>query len=178
MSNLELVTEFEQQTPAYSGMPELWDSDDPGSKLLEEMLGDRALVQPSIFTPVSDNAISMNWVALGDAVNVGWLTPTLAETPSRRAWAAKRKPSDLHEEVADRIFDDRITLLARKYVSKDTFSEEQKARLAILDERVRQLVPVVSKNETEVLEAALQMLERATDVNFEIRRKLGLDEGK
>lgn len=62
------------------------------------------------------------------------------------------------EDAAARQNEIRITLLARKYVSKDQFSSEERARLAIATERVRQLMPAVTSAEFDVLSNVLGQL--------------------
>jgi hypothetical protein len=73
-------------------------------------------------------------------------------------------------EVANRI---RLELLARLYVSKKLSAEED-ARLAIVKEKVRRLIPRVTVEEFEALEEIAQDSETIRTRNEERRRRLGI----
>ena len=73
-------------------------------------------------------------------------------------------------EVANRI---RLELLARLYVSKKLSAEED-ARLAIVKEKVRRLIPRVTVEEFEALGEIAQDSETIRTRNEERRRRLGI----
>jgi hypothetical protein len=102
-----------------------------------------------------------------------WRTPTLTDEMTARRQAPSWKPTTTTPSRDPN--DDRLILLARKYALKDGFSEEQRARLAIVTERVRQLLPAVTLEEVQTLEAALNVLREATDSDREIREGLQLN---
>jgi hypothetical protein len=66
---------------------------------------------------------------------------------------------------------DRLTLLARKYVAKEAeqFSDEDRARLEIVTERMRRLIPAATVDEFEAVADVLQLAQRIADSNAEIR---------
>ncbi len=72
--------------------------------------------------------------------------------------------------MANRI---RLELLARLYVSKKLSAEED-ARLAIVKEKVRRLIPRVTVEEFEALEEIAQDSETIRTKNEERRRRLGI----
>ena len=74
-------------------------------------------------------------------------------------------------EIANR---DRLELLARAYVAGQ-LSTEAEARLAIVTQRVRRLIPRVTVADFEHLEEMATELERIRLENTERRRRLGLD---
>jgi len=69
---------------------------------------------------------------------------------------------------------DRITLLARKYVAKEQFSDEEAARLAIVTERVQRLLPAVTAREFESLEGILNAVKAIGELDKDIRLSLGV----
>jgi len=78
------------------------------------------------------------------------------------------------EPEADAAVKDRITLLARRYVSAH-LSTEGEARLAILTERVRRLVPRVTAEDIDAVNAALDRLEAIDSRDRDRRERLGLE---
>ena len=68
----------------------------------------------------------------------------------------------------------RIKLLARKYARKGLTPEEN-ARLEIVSERVRQLMPRVTEADLEGLEKLFQEVERIREVDKDVRQKLGIE---
>lgn len=66
----------------------------------------------------------------------------------------------------------RVQLLARKYVAKEKFSEEESARLAIVTERVRKLLPAVTAYEFEALESGLTALRSVAESNAKLEERL------
>ena len=74
-------------------------------------------------------------------------------------------------EAANRA---RLELLARKYVSQKLSTEEE-ARLAIVSERVRRLIPRVTVEDFEVLANILEDAEQIELRDIERRRRLGIE---
>ena len=74
-------------------------------------------------------------------------------------------------EVANRT---RLELLARQYVARQLSTEEE-ARLAIVSERVRRLIPRVTAEDFEALESILEETKRIESADLERRHRLGID---
>jgi hypothetical protein len=68
----------------------------------------------------------------------------------------------------------RLTLLARQYVA-GKLSIEEEARLAIVAERVRRLIPRVTVEDFEALERILEEAEHIESTDIERRQRLGID---
>jgi len=81
---------------------------------------------------------------------------------------------DQVKSEADVAASERVTLLARKYVS-GTLSPEADARLAIATERVRRLLPRVTADDFEALESILEDLDSINRRNAERRKRLGIE---
>ncbi len=77
-------------------------------------------------------------------------------------------------EPAKKANADRIALLARKYAAKDMFSTEEFARLQIVTERVRQLLPAVTASDLETIETIALQLNKIRSTNEELRQDLAL----
>ena len=85
----------------------------------------------------------------------------------------------LHEEVsqvseAEAANRTRLILLARQYVA-GKLSIEEEARLAIVAERVRRLIPRVTVEDFEALERVLEEANRIESADIERRRRLRID---
>jgi hypothetical protein len=74
-------------------------------------------------------------------------------------------------EIANRT---RLALLARHYEAA-RLSIEEEARLAIVTERVRRLIPRVTVDDFEALQVILEEAERIESADIERRRRLGID---
>jgi hypothetical protein len=74
-------------------------------------------------------------------------------------------------EMANRT---RLALLARQYEAS-RFSIEEEARLVIVTERVRRLIPRVTVEDFEALQAILEDVEHIESADIERRRRLGID---
>lgn len=70
---------------------------------------------------------------------------------------------------------DRLKLLSRQFVRKELSNEDQ-ARLEIVSERVRALIPRVTSDDWERLESIALRIEVLTDANSKLRSDLKLDE--
>jgi hypothetical protein len=81
---------------------------------------------------------------------------------------------DLIAPIAETANRNRIELLARQYVAGQLSTEEE-ARLAIVTERVRRLIPHVTEEDFLALEQILEDAERIEMEDRERRRQLGLD---
>lgn len=102
-------------------------------------------------------------------------TPISTERSLRRSTSIRDFSLREPERAIDAALEKRRTLLARKYVAKESFSDESAARLAILNEQMRRLLPAVSSKEVEALESAMAVLADARGVDSELRASLGLD---
>jgi len=71
----------------------------------------------------------------------------------------------------------RLKLLARKYARK-ALTREEEARLEIVSERVRQLMPRVTAQDFERLEALAKEVSRLRELDEEVRRKIGLSDAE
>ncbi len=92
--------------------------------------------------------------------------------PLSDTMSAAEEASQVSEaEVANRT---RLALLARQYEAA-RLSIEEEARLAIVTERVRRLIPRVTVDDFEALEAILEDAERIKSADIERRRRLGID---
>jgi len=83
----------------------------------------------------------------------------------------------LHPETNDvnKTNDSRLKLLGRKYAGKDSsFSPEEAARLDIVTERIRLMLPAVSSRDVEKLEMAVDAIRKVTLSDEKIRRELGI----
>lgn len=107
-----------------------------------------------------------------------WGTPVLNDEPVRRVAAWHPWEETTQEDPAARSNSDRITLLARKYVAKEQFSDEEKARLAIVTERVRQLMPAATASAFESLIEVLKLVRQVAESDRDIRTKIGIDRQK
>ncbi len=148
------------------------------SPLLNEVEVDRLF--SAYFKPTGEYSIPID--AARDTSKVEGLefigTPLLRDEGARNA---KRKrdrtnldPKEARQHRFDQVNDDRLTLLARKYVAKEQVSDEQIARLEILTERVRQMLPAVTIQEYEALEDVLLLVNRVTETDQAIRADIGL----
>jgi len=105
----------------------------------------------------------------------GLYTPLLDEQQPRGARRWRPVEVEAKHDQFEKANSDRIALLARKYVAKERrFGDEEGARLAILTERVRRLLPSVTAREYEVLEGALKDAAEVMEADEEMRRRLNL----
>jgi hypothetical protein len=92
--------------------------------------------------------------------------------PLPYALSAVEEGSQISEaDVANRT---RLALLARQYEAARLTNEEE-ARLAIVAERVRRLIPRVTVDDFEALQAILEDAERIGSADIERRRRLGIE---
>lgn len=83
--------------------------------------------------------------------------------------------SNLELEEAEATNTDRIKLLARKY-AQEKISKEDEARLAIVTERISQLIPRVTLKDFEHLADIAEEIKKIDEADNELRKKLGLNE--
>ena len=83
--------------------------------------------------------------------------------------------TNLESEEAKATNIDRIKLLARKYARKG-LSKEDDARLAIVTERIRVLIPRVVTEDFCRLADIAEEIKRISDKDDELREELGLNE--
>lgn len=83
-------------------------------------------------------------------------------------------PHGEQETEADSHNRTRLALLARQYVERQ-LKLEDKARLAIATERVRQLIPRVTVEDFEALTDILEDVAKIQAADTERRRRLGID---
>lgn len=107
-----------------------------------------------------------------------WWTPVHSDERARRAPRWRVETELTEQNPAPKAISDRVILLARKYVAKDRFSDEESARLAIVTERVRQLLPAVSAREFEAVEKLLKLVKQVDESDTEIRCTLGIAQKK
>jgi hypothetical protein len=107
------------------------------------------------------------------------LTPLVSDEPPRRAtgWRLAPAATTSTADPVRKTNDARVALLARKYVAKEKFSDEDTARLAILTERVRRLLPAVTEGELEALESALKAAKLLADSDAALRLRLAALKG-
>ncbi len=104
----------------------------------------------------------------------------LTEEARGEEWSSRRPATmSSFEEVsqvseAETANHTRLTLLARQYVA-GKLSIEEEARLAIVAERVRRLIPRVTVEDFEALEHILEEAEHIESADIERRRRLGID---
>lgn len=92
-----------------------------------------------------------------------------ASTPQQPADQARELTGD---SEAERCATGRVRLLARMYVQGA--STEHEARLAILTERLRQLLPPVTEDQWTALDEVAERLNQAAKRHQKIRDELGL----
>ena len=83
----------------------------------------------------------------------------------------ERTSRESEAEAANRT---RLTLLARQYVA-DRLSTEEEARLAIVSERVKRLLPRVTVEDFQQLENILEEAQRIGSADVERRHRLGIE---
>ncbi len=95
--------------------------------------------------------------------------------PSIPPFSVASMPNHVSEDaVADAHNRTRLELLARQYVAGELSSEEE-ARLAIVSERVRRLIPRVTTEDFEILERILEDANQIEAEDIERRRRLGIE---
>lgn len=99
-------------------------------------------------------------------------TPLVSEEVARPSTRWRSFDEQPQTDQFERVNNDRIALLARKYVNKESFSDEEHARLAIVTERVRRLLPAVTSNDFERIEKFVQTVQRIGAADAEIRKRV------
>lgn len=169
--NKMLVTDMERMgTPIYGVGGNQIEFDAPKSSLLEELFGS------SLFSSISGSTSLQHETWLTEIQpkkhQTGWWSMQGDCAQIRRTSVSHARREIQDHAPAEKAATDRVTLLARKYVEKETFSDEERARLAIVTERVRQLIPSVTVAETESLDAAMQKIRLIAESDQNIRAVL------
>jgi len=170
---LESAISFGEATIG-SEAPVIFDNELPASSaLLSESLGKKPFAiffaSTGMHETVQDDAIFLRSV---------YGTPLLSDQPARQPsmfiWRAPevgRPPEPTREEQLAKANNERVVLLARKYVAKEKFADEESARLAIVTERVRRLLPAVTVTEYEALENVLKVVKESREADKAIRQR-------
>lgn len=106
--------------------------------------------------------VSRDITATTEAEEFSKTEPSIAQEPRE---ALPRSDA----EIANR---DRLELLARAYVAGQLSNEEQ-ARLAIVSERVRRLIPRITSADFEQLERIAEDIKRSESEDLERRNRFG-----
>lgn len=97
-------------------------------------------------------------------------------TPVEREELITEYNQSIHEsEEVEATNIDRIKLLARKYARKG-LSTEDEARLEIVTERIRQLIPRVTIEDFEHLGKIAEEIKNISDADNKLRKELGLND--
>lgn len=107
-----------------------------------------------------------------------WLLRTGRTRGKRKLVVVSDVPEAESVSAIDKTNSDRVELLARKYAAKDQLSSEESARLAIVTERLRQLLPSVTVNDYGRLDSMLQTVRKIDSADIAAREKLGLTKSK
>ena len=107
------------------------------------------------------------------------MTPFAEERRGEESPPLMPSIASLHQEVpqvseAEAANHARLELLARQYIARQLSTEEE-ARLAIVSERVRRLIPRVTAEDFEALESILEEAKRIESADIERRHRLGID---
>lgn len=144
-------------------------TDVPGSSLVAESLAHGSFA--SFFASTSGH---LEVGSLDEHLERLGLTPLLSERPSRPM--PRWRPIEVvgEEDQVAKTNSNRVALLARKYVDRERFSGEERARLAIVTERVRRLLPAVAPEEYEILERFVKEVQGVAKLDSELRATLGM----
>jgi len=102
------------------------------------------------------------------------MTAFVDENGMKEALTAPAPPNIPQESAADAANRIRLELLAREYVA-GILSDEEGARLAIVSERVRRLIPRVTVEDFEALEHILDDVQQIELSDITRRRRLGIE---
>lgn len=105
----------------------------------------------------------------GFAGSIVWVvSSSTGETPPVIAGLFRSGPEDAREAEAEKVNRERLVFLSRKYASRE-FSAESQARLEILRDRVRRLIPRITADDFAELERTVADLAaiRAADRGLE-----------
>ena len=119
-------------------------------------------------------------LAIADPLGASYDTTTFTQeerlvAPSIPPFREEPTFRDMSQDAeADAHNRTRLALLARQYVAGE-LSPEEEARLAIVTERVRRLIPRVTAEDFEMLERILEDATRIEAEDIERRRRLGIE---
>ncbi len=166
------ITSIGQRTPIHSAATDFFDLKTPKSPLLKESVGQNIFLAISRSTPLDGESWFSEFQSTGP--DTGWWFTKNAQVSRPRVNLPRAKNEMQEHTPLERATSDRITLLARKYVVKESFSAEEKARLAIVTERARVLVPAVTMTQKESLDEVIQQIKQIADSDKQIRDLLGV----
>ena len=167
---------LERGTAVIAGPEVLPEDDLAWSKLLEEADGEESFWESFAKTALHNEPSHVDVDAWFMQL-WGQVTPLTEEASQFGSFTIFRPEQKMPGPgpVAEMVNADRLTLLARKYAMSDKFSTEGDARLSILTERLRRLIPAVTEKEVEFLEEVAGELDRISESENEIRRRLDAD---
>lgn len=87
----------------------------------------------------------------------------------RNTRALSEENSEIFNSTND-VSEDRLTLLARKYVNKEMLPEDS-ARLDILTQRFRNMMSGVTENDLQIMDSINTQLSSALELNDELQKK-------
>lgn len=154
-----------------------FDTDMPASSaLLSESMGKKPFA-PFFASTGTHEAVQDDAIFARSVYGTPLLSDEPARQPSMFVWRAPesaRIPEPTREEQVAKANYERVALLARKYVAKEKFTDEESARLAIATERVRKLLPAVTGREYEALEGILKDIQEIRESDKAIRARVGI----
>lgn len=171
MSELMMTEMAQGRTPVYGMTTGLLEFDAPKSILLKELIGNEAFSSIARATSLHDESLSV----FQDTIRgTGWSSIQEKCVPRRHESPFPARNEKQENAPLEKAASDRITLLARKYIEKETFSDEEKARLAIVTARARQLAPAITLHQIESLNEALEQIKQVEESDRQIRESLGI----
>lgn len=171
MSELMMTEMVRGQTPVHGVATGLLEFEAPKSILLKELVGNEAFLSIARATSLHDESFSV----FKDSIRgTGWSTIQGTCVPRRHASSFPARNEKQENTPLEKATSDRITLLARKYVEKEIFTDEEKARLAIVTERTRNLAPAITTHQIELLNEAMEQIKQVEDSDRQIRNSLGI----
>lgn len=103
-----------------------------------------------------------------------WPSEHSARGPAFTAADHSEAPQLLHpESEAHRAARLRVLVLSRSW-ARSTLSPEDEARLTLLTERLRALIPAVSESQLDALEQAQRALASAAELELDIKGRFGI----
>ncbi len=109
----------------------------------------------------------------GLAGSIVWVVPSpTGQTLPVIVGIPRSQPEGTHEAEAEKVNRERLVFLSRKYAGRELSAESQ-ARLEILRERVRRLIPRVTADDFAELERTLTDLAAIRAANVDLEQDLG-----
>jgi len=164
------LQEKQRESTPISGLGNIFNFDISKSSLLEETMPRRTISPVKQATPFQIKP----WLEETQHYELTGELHIKNYNENRQIFSPQRTSANISR--ADKVINDRITLLARKYAEKSTLTGEENARLAIVTEQVRKLVPSVSAKQEELLGDALERIKTISQANLEITSGLKLED--